>query len=82
MNKRIFFQLLTGVVPEPFPIRFFNNSRHENFLQTRPKLAGVVRRDRRVADAIRHQTGLLSRFPNSPAATDVVAVAQSLLKPA
>jgi flagellar biosynthesis protein FlhG len=52
-----------------------------NFLQVRPKLAGVVRRDRRVADAIRHQTGLLSRYPNSPAAVDVEAVARRLLQP-
>ena len=52
----------------------------ENFLQVRPKLAGVVRRDRRVADAIRHQTGLLSRYPNCPAAIDIEAIARKLLQ--
>lgn len=51
----------------------------ENFLQVTPKLAGVVRRDRRVADSIRHQTGLMARHPNSPAAADVAAVAQRIL---
>jgi len=42
-------------------------------------LAGVVRRDARVPDAIRRQTPLLTRHPASPAALDVTALARSLL---
>lgn len=42
-------------------------------------LAGVVRRDGRVPDAIRRQTPLLTRHPSSPAALDVTALARSLL---
>jgi flagellar biosynthesis protein FlhG len=51
----------------------------ESFLKVKPQLAGVIRRDRRVADSIRHQTGLLVRYPTSPAAADVEAAAQQLL---
>jgi flagellar biosynthesis protein FlhG len=49
------------------------------FLGRSPRLAGVVRRDDRVRDAIRHQTSLLTRHPASPAAVDVEATAASLL---
>jgi flagellar biosynthesis protein FlhG len=48
------------------------------FLGRTPALAGVVRRDDRVRDAIRRQTLLLSRHPLSPAAVDVEAIARSL----
>jgi flagellar biosynthesis protein FlhG len=41
-------------------------------------LAGVVRRDPRVPDAIRHQTPLLTRHPLAPAARDVEALARHL----
>jgi len=41
-------------------------------------LAGVVRRDAKVAEAIRAQTPLLTRHPTSAAASDVAAVARSL----
>jgi flagellar biosynthesis protein FlhG len=50
----------------------------EHFLQFGPPLAGVVRRDPRVADAIRHQTPFLLRHPGSPAARDVEALARQL----
>jgi flagellar biosynthesis protein FlhG len=50
-----------------------------NFLGRAPSLAGVIRRDERVRDAIRRQTLLLSRHPASPAAADVEAVARTLL---
>jgi flagellar biosynthesis protein FlhG len=40
--------------------------------------AGVVRRDPKVADAIRAQVPLLTRHPTSAAASDVNAVARSL----
>jgi len=42
-------------------------------------LAGVLRRDSRVVDAIRYQTPLLLRHPSSPAARDVEALARHLL---
>jgi flagellar biosynthesis protein FlhG len=49
------------------------------FLALRPPLAGVLRRDPRVADAVRHQMPLLLRHPTSPAAQDVEALAGHLL---
>ena len=49
------------------------------FLGRAPQLAGVIRRDNRVADAIRRQTGLLTRHPNAPAAEDVGRIASTLL---
>jgi flagellar biosynthesis protein FlhG len=49
-----------------------------SFLGSAPSLAGIVRRDDHVRDAIRRQTLLLVRHPTSPAATDVEAVARSL----
>jgi flagellar biosynthesis protein FlhG len=48
------------------------------FLGHAPPLAGVVRRDDRVRDAIRRQTLLLIRHPASAAASDVEAVARTL----
>ena len=48
------------------------------FLGLSPALAGVLRRDPRVADAIRQQTPLLLRHPASPAARDVEALARQL----
>ena len=44
------------------------------FLGRAPPLLGVVRRDERVRDAIRHQTPLMMRHPNCPAAEDVEAI--------
>ena len=48
------------------------------FLGHAPPLAGVIRRDDRVRDAIRRQTLLLVRHPTANAAADVEAVAASL----
>ena len=50
----------------------------EGFLKLSPKLAGVVRRDDKVRDCIRHQTSLLVRHPTSDAAADVEALAGRL----
>lgn len=50
----------------------------QTFLGRSPPLAGVIRRDDRVRDAIRRQTLLLPRYPASLAAADVAAVAESL----
>lgn len=51
----------------------------ENFLGRRPSLAGIVRRDRRVPDAIRSQSPLLTRSPSADAAEDIERIAQKLL---
>jgi flagellar biosynthesis protein FlhG len=51
----------------------------ESFLGFAPPLAGVVRRDSRVREAIRAQKPLLTRSPNADAAQDVTALAKRLL---
>ncbi len=48
------------------------------FLGQAPALAGVIRRDERVRDAIRRQVPLLTRHPASAAANDVAAIAARL----
>jgi flagellar biosynthesis protein FlhG len=48
------------------------------FLGRAPALAGIIRRDERVRDAVRRQALLRSRYPNSPAAADVEAIARLL----
>ena len=48
------------------------------FLGQTPSLAGIIRRDGRVGDAIRRQTTLLTRHPNAPAAEDVGRLAANL----
>lgn len=53
----------------------------EGFLKVSPPLAGVIRRDVKVRDAIRNQTPLLTRSPNTEAAADVEAIAEKLLRP-
>jgi len=49
-----------------------------NFLRISPPLAGIVRRDSRVRDSIRHQTAFLTRYPGADAASDVEAIAERL----
>jgi flagellar biosynthesis protein FlhG len=51
----------------------------QNFLGMTPALAGVVRRDRHVREAIRNQVPLLTRSPTCDAAADVEAIARGLL---
>jgi flagellar biosynthesis protein FlhG len=51
----------------------------QQFLKFSPPLAGIVRRDTKVRDAIRAQTPLLTRHPTTEAATDVRAIARNLL---
>ncbi|MDE1901068.1 MAG: MinD/ParA family protein [Alphaproteobacteria bacterium] len=48
------------------------------FLNYEPALAGIIRRDAKVRDAIRAQIPLLTRSPQSEAATDVEAIAAKL----
>jgi len=49
-----------------------------SFLGREPPLAGIIRRDKLVKEAIRQQTALLARHPQSAAAADVGAVAKLL----
>ncbi len=49
-----------------------------NFLGTTPPLAGVIRRDQSVGDAIRRQVPVTTRHPNAPAVSDVVRIACGL----
>jgi len=51
-----------------------------SFLKTAPMLAGIIRRDRKVKEAIRHQAPLLMRYPNCTAAEDVEALTRRLLE--
>ncbi|TDH58528.1 cobyrinic acid a,c-diamide synthase [Dankookia rubra] len=48
------------------------------FLGAGLPLAGIVARDARVADSIRHQAPLLTRHPGCPAARDIASLAKSL----
>ena len=50
----------------------------ETFLKFSPPLAGYIRKDNRVKDAIRAQTCFLTRYPNAPAAEDVQTIARGL----
>jgi flagellar biosynthesis protein FlhG len=58
------------------------NKAAENFLKYSPPLAGVVRRDDKVRDAIRNQVPLLTRHPMCEAAEDVESLMNSLMRPA
>ena len=50
----------------------------KNFLRLSPPLAGIIRRDPHVRESIRYQCPLLTRYPNSDAASDVDAIATVL----
>ncbi|MEM1104119.1 MAG: MinD/ParA family protein [Pseudomonadota bacterium] len=50
----------------------------QNFLGFEPPLAGIVRRDARVKQAIRQQTPLLARYPQSDAGLDASRMASTL----
>jgi len=56
------------------------NKAAENFLKYSPPLAGVIRRDEKVRDAIRNQMPMLSRHPQSDAGEDVEAIARGLMQ--
>ncbi len=51
----------------------------ENFLKFSVPLAGVVRADAKVKDAIRHQVPILTRHPGANASRDVLAIAEHLV---
>jgi flagellar biosynthesis protein FlhG len=48
------------------------------FLKIEPPLAGIIRRDDRVKESIRRQVALMTRHPNSDAASDVERIARRL----
>ena len=50
------------------------------FLGHTPKLAGIVRRDDRVRDAIRRQTPSLQRHPTAPASADIERLAAGMTR--
>lgn len=50
------------------------------FLRVNPKLLGIVRRDTKVKESIRAQTPLVTRAPQSTAATDAAAIAVRLMQ--
>lgn len=52
----------------------------ENFLRLHPPMMGMVRHDPRVKEAIRHQTPILVRSPNSEAASDVEKIARLVMR--
>ena len=52
----------------------------KSFLKISPPLLGIVRRDSRVSDSIRHQTPIISRHPMSDAVEDVEAIAKRIMK--
>ena len=51
----------------------------EGFLKISPPLLGIIRRDTKVREAIRLQGSILTRYPNSEAASDVEAIAAKLI---
>ncbi|CCG41956.1 MinD/ParA family protein [Magnetospirillum molischianum] len=51
----------------------------EGFLKISPPLAGVIRRDLKVREAIRNQTPIMTRSPNAEAAADVEAIVERLV---
>ena len=48
------------------------------FLKVEPQLAGIVRRDSKVKDSIRHQMAILDRHPQAGAAGDVAGIVRAL----
>ena len=50
----------------------------QGFLKISPKLAGVIRRDLRVRDAIRAQTSILEAYPNADATQDILSIVTDL----
>ncbi len=54
----------------------------QTFLKIDPPLVAVIRLDKRVTDAIRHQTPLLARHPQSEAAAGVADLLRALAAPA
>ena len=60
------------------PAKRLRNAVEEVF-GARELTGNLVRRDLKVREAIRHQTPLLTRYPNTEAAQDVEAIAKRLV---
>ncbi len=52
----------------------------QGFLKISPPLAGIVRRDKKVAECIRRQSPLMTMYPTTEAAQDVEGVVDRLLE--
>ncbi|MBE7638572.1 AAA family ATPase [Sneathiella sp. P13V-1] len=52
----------------------------QNFLKLDPPLAGIIPQDDRISAAIRSQSPLLSRYPTSPAAAEIEALARYIIE--
>jgi len=50
----------------------------EGFLKISPPLIGVIRRDSKVRESIKSQSSILTKFPNTEAATDVERIAERI----
>ena len=50
------------------------------FLNISPPLLGVIRQDTRVRESIRNQSTIISRYPQSEAALDIMAIAKRILE--
>ena len=50
------------------------------FLKFVPPLRGIIRQDTRVRDSIRNQSTIISRYPQSEAALDIMDVAKRIIK--
>lgn len=50
----------------------------EGFLKISPPLLGIIRRDAKVREAIRSQSSILTRFPNTEASSDVESIVTKL----
>ena len=50
------------------------------FIKNVPTLLGIIRQDTRVRDSIRNQSTIISRYPQSEASLDIMAIAQRIIK--
>jgi flagellar biosynthesis protein FlhG len=53
----------------------------QNFLNFKPELMGVIRKDNKVRETIRSQTPMLKKAPSATAATDAAAISVKLMQP-
>lgn len=51
----------------------------ERFINYKPTLGGIIRRDPHVKDAIRNQTSIVTRFPESTAVKDLAKISSKLV---
>jgi len=56
------------------------NKACQEFLPIEQRLLGIIRRDTRVRDSIRNQSTIISRYPQSEATADIMAIAQRIIQ--